>query len=185
VVAVGNSSGFVEPLEATALGVIAMQARLLADTLVDCDAQPSPSHVWAYNEYNARNWDSIRRFIAVHYKYNTRLDTPFWRHCQEKTDLAGAQRVVEFYEQNGPSMMWAKQVFLDSFDSFGFQGYAALLMGMKVPYRKTYVPSEKDLQVWKAWQEHNRQRAMRALTVQQTLAAIRRPGWKWAGNEKM
>src|SRR4030095_13528653 len=33
VVAIGNASGFVEPLEATALGVIAMQCRLLAGSL--------------------------------------------------------------------------------------------------------------------------------------------------------
>jgi tryptophan halogenase len=185
VVAAGNASGFVEPLEATALGVISMQSRLLADTLIDCDAQPSPSHMRAYNEYNGRNWDSIRRFIAIHYKYNTRIDTPFWRECREKTDLAGAERVVEFFRENGPSIMWGKQVLLDSFDSFGLHGYNALLLGMKVPYRMTYEPSEKDWKAWKTWQEKMRQRAMRALSVKESLEIIRRPGWKWAGNQVM
>ena len=33
------------------------------------------------NRYNARAWDDIRDFLAVHYKFNTRIDTPFWRAC--------------------------------------------------------------------------------------------------------
>jgi tryptophan halogenase len=181
VVAVGNASGFVEPLEATALGVISIQSRLLADALLDCDRQPSPSHVRAYNQYNARNWDSIRRFIAIHYKFNTRLDTPFWQHCRQKTDLAGAEPVVEFYQQNGPSTMWGKTILLDSFDSVGLQGYATMLLGMKVPHRKTHQPTENEWQTWRLWQQKNKQMAMKSLTVRQTLDAIRNPAWKWTG----
>src|SRR5699024_2544701 len=87
VVAVGNASGFVEPLEATALGVIAMQSRLLADTLAESRGEIRPTHVRLFNDHNARHWDSVRDFIAVHYKFNARLDTPFWRHCRAETDL--------------------------------------------------------------------------------------------------
>jgi tryptophan halogenase len=185
VVAVGNASGFVEPLEATALGVISMQSRLLADTLIDCDAKPSASQARLYNQYNARNWDAIRRFIALHYKFNTRLDTPFWRECREKTDLAGAEPVVEFFRENGPSIMWGKELLLDSFDSFGLHGYSTMLLGMKVPYRRTHEPTQKEWEIWRAWQEAMKQRALRALGVKETLAAIRRPGWKWVGNERV
>jgi len=35
VVAIGNSAGFVEPLEATAIGAICMQSRLLAESLLE------------------------------------------------------------------------------------------------------------------------------------------------------
>src|SRR6185437_2171893 len=90
VVAIGNANGFVEPLEATALGVISMQSRLLADTLVESDRQIRRWDVTGFNRHHGRYWDSIRRFIAIHYKFNDRIDTPFWRACREKTDLAGA-----------------------------------------------------------------------------------------------
>ncbi len=77
VVAIGNASGFVEPLEATSLGAIGSECALLAETLLDCDFQPNTSQVREFNRAMATNWDNIRRFLAIHYKFNTRLDTPF------------------------------------------------------------------------------------------------------------
>ena len=84
VVAVGNASGFVEPLEATALGVIAMQSRILAGSRVDADRELRPTQVKAFNRHHAMNRDSIRAFIALHYRFNDRpgFDTPFWRACR-------------------------------------------------------------------------------------------------------
>ena len=102
VVAVGNASGFVEPLEATALGVIAMQSRLLAESLYASDRQPRPTQAAMFNRFHTMNWDAIRGFLAIHYKFNTRLDTPFWRHCRAETDLAGGAPIAEFFKENGP-----------------------------------------------------------------------------------
>src|SRR5438445_12304123 len=87
VVGIGNAVGFVEPLEATALQVICVEAITLADALGDSLGAPTPSLVRLYNEFNARVWDDIRDFLAVHYKFNTRLDTPFWRACRADTQL--------------------------------------------------------------------------------------------------
>src|SRR5205823_7761667 len=82
VVAVGNATGFVEPLEATALQVICVEASTLADSLLDSLCEPTPTLVALYNRYNGDQWDDIRNFLAIHYKFNTRLETPFWRACQ-------------------------------------------------------------------------------------------------------
>ena len=106
-VAIGNSAGFVEPLEATALQVICVEASALADSLADSLCDPPPSMVKLYNRYNGGQWDDIRNFLAVHYKFNTRLDTPFWRHCREHVALHGAEPVVDFYRENGPSVVAA------------------------------------------------------------------------------
>jgi tryptophan halogenase len=131
-----------------------------------------------FNLYNARNWDGIRRFISVHYKYNTRLDTPFWRACREKTDLAGAEPVVEYFQENGPSTVWGKTL-LEQNDTFGLGGYLALLMGQKVPYRRTHTPTDDEIKGIQAWRARNREAAVRAMTVKEALAAIRTPGWTW------
>jgi len=178
VVAVGNASGFVEPLEATALGVVAMQSRLLADTLLDCDRQPPPTALREYNNHHARSWDCIRDFIAVHYKFNTRLDTPFWQHCRETTDIGAAQRIVEVYQENGPTSHWAPTLF-DPFDPFQQVGYVAMLVGQKVPYHKSYSPSAGHLRLLEKQRQHYQTAALRAMTVQEALAAIRHPKWKW------
>jgi tryptophan halogenase len=179
VMAIGNASGFVEPLEATALGVIAMQSRLLADTLIDSGRAPTPSHIAEYNEYHRINWSAIRAFIAVHYKFNTRLDTEFWRACREKVDLTPiAQRVVDFYRQNGPSRLW-EPTLLHSLDQFGLAGYYALLLGQQVPYERRWQPSERELKIWNERKQKMQKTAQTALSVKDALDAIRSPKWKW------
>lgn len=178
VLAIGNACGFVEPLEATALGVIAMQSRLLADTLLDCDRQLRPTQISNYNDWHARNWDSIRGFIAVHYKYNTRIDTPFWRACQADTVLGRAEPIVEYYQQNGPSSMWQPTLF-DEFDQFKMGGYASMMVGMKVPYQQTHSPTTAELRTWEAKRARFKDMASRAMTVKESLDAIRAPSWRW------
>jgi tryptophan halogenase len=178
VVAVGNAAGFVEPLEATALGVIAMQSRLLADTLLDANGAPRPTQQAQYNRFHQRTWEQIRDFLSVHYAFNTARDTPFWRHCRAHTDLAGAAEVVEHYRENGPTALW-QPTMLDAYDPFGVGGYSALLLGQKVPFHRTWEPPEAERRLWseklRLWDES----ARRAMTVKEALAVVRSPKWKW------
>ena len=178
VVAVGNASGFVEPLEATALGVIAMQCRLLVGSLVDADRQIRPAHVREFNDHHARLWDNIRGFIAMHYKFNTRLSTPFWRECQEKTDLAGAARVVEHYQENGPTSFWGPTL-LYPLEPFKTGGYYTLLVGMQVPYKHRHQPSDAERHWWDNWRRRNQRVAQNAVPVKEALAAVHAPDWDW------
>lgn len=103
VVAIGNAGGFVEPLEATGLAAIVLQSRYLAETLLDGDRVVTPSSRNYYNRILTRNWDGIRDFLSIHYRFNTRLDTPFWQHCRAECDVAGAAEFMEVYREHGPS----------------------------------------------------------------------------------
>jgi tryptophan 7-halogenase len=178
VVAIGNATGFVEPLEATALGVIAMQCRLLADCLVESRRRPNDPLRHCVNDYHGRNWDAVRRFLAVHYRYNTRLDTPYWRHCREKTELAGAEEVVDFYRCNGPSLL-ATDILIDKFDQFGLTGYYAMLLGQRVPHEAPYEPQPAERAAWQQRSAAMEQVARRAVPVAEALDAVRAPGWRW------
>jgi tryptophan halogenase len=178
VVAVGNASGFVEPLEATALGVIAAQSEALADTLWSSDCRPTPTQRRLVNDAHARHWDAIRGFIAMHYKLNTRLDTPFWRHCRAETDLAAAAPIVEYFRENGPDNFWEPGL-IDPFDEFKFRGYATLLVGQAVPYANPYDPPAQVRDTWRTLCRQNGEAAQRAMTVEETLASLRSPTWKW------
>lgn len=179
VVAIGNASGFVEPLEATALGVIARQTVTLTDVLLNSDQQPPPSQIRLYNRQNALFWDSIRGFLALHYKFNTRLDTPFWQHCREKTELASASPIVEYFEENGPDGYWAHVLLDNPADQFTLGGYLTMLVGMKVPYRHTWKPGPEDLARFEANRNQQRRIALGGFTVSQTLDALRSPNWIW------
>jgi tryptophan halogenase len=177
VVAIGNAGGFVEPLEATALGAIAFQSRTLVDALLECDRDPTAAVRRNYNRMHAAVWDDVRDFLAVHYKFNTRVDTRFWRHCREHTDLAGASGVVEAYRETGPSMWLESAVPRESV--FGVPGYLAMLVGQQVPHAGAGRPTEPERRTWEAQRQRYRAMAARGLTVRETLAAIRSPKWKW------
>ncbi len=171
VVAMGNASGFVEPLEATALSVIANRAQLLTETLIGSERNVPQVRIDLYNRHHAAVWESIRRFLAVHYRYNFRLDTPFWRACQATVDIDSAQPIVEYYDRCGPDSAW-EAMLVDRLDVFGLGGYLALLVGQQVPTQYEYKPSSRE---WAIWNEHRRQlqqAAQGALTTEQTFAAL-------------
>jgi tryptophan halogenase len=178
VVGMGNASGFVEPLEATALMCICLQSRALADGLMDNDDCPTPSMKSMFNQYLGGLWDEIRDFLSVHYKFNTRLDTPFWNRCRTETALHGASRLVEYYQENGPSVL-ARDVLMEPNSPFGIEGYYTMLVGMKVPHARPFKVPPAEHSRWENHRRRNQQGANKALDVRQALAAIRGPKWKW------
>ena len=178
VVAVGNAAGFVEPLEATALQIICVEASTLADSLLDSLCEPTPTLIHLYNDYNAQAWDDIRDFLAVHYKFNRRLATPFWEACRADTQLHNAEFLVDFYKENGPSVVAGAQLLHPS-NSFGMDGYLALLVGQQVPHAKVYTPTAAEQKIWRDRCNTWAMEARRAMDVKQGLEAIRQPGMKW------
>jgi len=178
VVAIGNASGFVEPLEATSLHVICDESRFLTQILQDSDREPTRTLKESYNKLVAKEWDEIRQFLAVHYRYNDRLDTPFWRACRADVDLVAAQPLVEYYEENGPST-FGRNTVLQPMDIFGMEGYLTMLVGQKLPHRRKATPSEAEWHVWNGIRAEHRTRAETGLTIPEALRSISSPNWTW------
>lgn len=86
----GNAAGFLEPLEATAIGTAIVQARSVAHWIADHGPASStdPSELADFNDaiitYILR--DSL--FLAWHYAGGSRWDTPFWRHARRGIERA-------------------------------------------------------------------------------------------------
>jgi tryptophan halogenase len=171
VVAIGNSSGFVEPLEATALGVIAARSQLVSQMLTECDRQIEPFEVDLYNQHHARLWDSIRDFLASHYRFNLSPDTPFWRHCRNETDIGAATQMVEYYKEYGPTGMWGP-LLTDHIDGFGTKGYLMLLVGQKVPHKRHHAPAPQEAAAWASIKRQHVEAARTAMTVKEALQAL-------------
>ena len=76
-VAIGLSSGFVEPLEANALFTIITGVQLLSQTVNNY--QKNKVLDWStYNERLTETIDDIADFLLVHYTLSQRTDTDFW-----------------------------------------------------------------------------------------------------------
>jgi tryptophan halogenase len=179
VVALGNSGGFVEPLEATALFVICNAARALAIALADSECDPPPTMRDVYNRTVTRMWEEIRDFLAIHYRFNTRLDTPFWQHCRRETALHGAERIVQYYEENGPSTAFACDLLTPETSIFHLEGFYALLLGQKVPHRCVRPATADEQQILAKLRATHAAHARGGFGVSESLALIRSPQWTW------
>jgi tryptophan 7-halogenase len=179
VVAIGNSYGFVEPLEATALGAIASQIDSLVSILYDADREIRPTYVQIHNTAQAEGWDSIRGFIAMHYKFNQRLDTPFWQASRHDVDLAKGKPLVEYYLDNGPAPYWSAMLAGNS-EVYHLPDFATLMIGQKIPWRHMPVPGAAEQARWEALRQAHLRRAQAAMTVKEALAATQAPDWDWS-----
>ncbi|MAT92411.1 MAG: hypothetical protein CME59_07400 [Halioglobus sp.] len=179
VVAIGNSAGFVEPLEATAIAAICSAAKMLAQTLAqagDCAVRDSNRDI--FNRYNERSWDTIADFLAVHYRFNTRMDNAFWRSCVNEVDLRGAQPIVDYYRDNGPCNHW-QLILEDPLCRFRLDGYYTLLLGQGVAHAQLDTPSARERDAFAQLQKATVQYAARGVGVTEALGAVRGEHWQW------
>ena len=179
VVAVGNAAGFVEPLEATALMVVCAESQNLVEALLHTGLEPTPSMRRLYNDTAADTWDEIRDFLAVHYKFNTRLDTPFWRQCRAETDVGDAADLLEFYEENGPTGFARHRLRHGSGINFGIEGWLVMLVGNRMPYRGRHAASAEEQSTWRRHCGDYAAQARSAYGVKETLEFVRHPNWAW------
>lgn len=179
VVAIGNASGFVEPLEATSLATICDEARMLCVLLNECNCRPTESTRTALNTLTGNAWDQIRQFLGIHYKFNRRLDTPFWKACRADVDIRGARAIVDYYSDHGPATSMRYAV-LSPLDMFGMDGYLAHLVGQQVPTSSSLNVAPDEQHTWQGFIEENRRIAIyESLDVREAYQRILGPHWQW------
>ena len=178
VVAVGNAAGFVEPLEATALMVVTQQCEHLVTMLEHTARQPTPTVRALYNQMICESFDDTRDFLALHYKLNTRLDNPFWRHCCADTDMGALGPLLEFYKENGPTGV-ARYMLPTQMNNFGIEGYLVMLVGNQAPYQARHILTAAEQHMWAVNRSAFTSKALHGLTVAESLRVIRSSGWNW------
>lgn len=170
-VAIGNSYGFVEPLESTAIHMIVLTLELLTTHF------PSSRHDHAVkqtlNRKVAERWDALRWFLGIHYRFNHRLDTPFWRTARSEVDISGAEERVALFRERAP-LSYRTSLFYTVLPPEFFSddhSFDTLLMGLDVPAR--YVEPAEDRATWERRRSSLRQVARGALPQAAALDWLR------------
>lgn len=101
VAALGNAYGFVEPLESTSLHLLVRQIGLLV-RLLPWHPDEADGRLALANRRVAGWWDYVAWFLALHFRFNRRSDTSFWRACREKADVSAFGELLETYRRRGP-----------------------------------------------------------------------------------
>lgn len=172
VVAIGNAAGFVEPLEATAIGFMSTAIDHLVAFLRTGGGSVAEVHRTLYNRHQEGNWTQTRDFLAMHYKVNGLDQSEFWDFCRNDQPLGDAQEILDYYTAVGPDFR-ALQPRLRT-DVFGAEGYLSILVGQKVPHRRKGVVSEGEHRTWDRWKQNCSTRGRGGMDMAEYLSRIRR-----------
>jgi len=119
-IAMGLSSGFIEPLESTSIHLIQRSIiRLMQMFPYDGVRQPD---VDEFNNQMNYEIEHVRDFIILHYHVTERTDTPFWRQCRSMDIPESLTHRIELFKQTG-------RVFKIPTELFGENSWIQVMLG--------------------------------------------------------
>ncbi len=148
VISIGLSSGFIEPLESTALYTVEFAVSALCDYFPHGEGDLEVVRR-KYNAVNEALFDEILDFINLHYCLSQRADTAFWREATKRermTETIAAR--LALWRRKPPSHL----DFDKPLQLFSQQSYEYILYGMNfkgndtAPLRQAPVVISKQVQ---------------------------------------
>lgn len=125
-VAVGMAAGFIEPLEASALVMVELSARIIVEEL---PATRSTMDIVArrFNERFGYRWQRIIDFLKLHYVLSRRDDSDYWRDNRSRASIPDTLLdLVELWRFRPPGLSDLPQVD----EIFSAASYQYVLYGM-------------------------------------------------------
>jgi tryptophan halogenase len=110
--AVGLSSGFLEPLESTSIHLIQVAIMKLLELFPHREV--NPVLVDQYNREMDILYDHIRDFIIAHYKVTERDDTPFWQYCRNMEIPDSLAAKLALFQERGEAHMVPGDLFSET-----------------------------------------------------------------------
>ncbi len=123
VVAMGLSSGFIEPLESTSIHLIQNAIALLLNLFPDrrfLDVERDQ-----FNRIMQDKYEYIRNFIILHYAATTRGDSDYWNYCRTMPLPAGLEETIKLWRAKGRTIH-------SGFDLFGPTSWVAVMLGQNI-----------------------------------------------------
>ncbi|MEK9989993.1 MAG: tryptophan halogenase family protein, partial [Halieaceae bacterium] len=119
-IALGLSSGFIEPLESTSIHFI--QNGIMWLLLMFPDSVMSQASVDEYNNKLRGEAERIRDFIVLHYFANQRTGEPFWDMCRDLPIPESLSQRMALFKETG-------RVFKPQDDVFSENSWVQVMMG--------------------------------------------------------
>jgi tryptophan 7-halogenase len=137
VVAIGLSSGFLEPLESTSIHLIQTGIEKLLHLFPDRSFRQAD--IDFYNKAIAREFEQVRDLIVFHYAANGRRGQPLWDHCRDMDLPESLQARMDLYRGYGRVFRSEDELFspLSWTEVFEGQGlnaerYDPLMLGIPI-----------------------------------------------------
>jgi tryptophan halogenase len=118
--ALGLASGFVEPLEATSIHLIARGMDFFLRYFPDRSCDPSLAR--EYNRRMIADYEEVRDFIVLHYCSTARDDTEFWQWCRNVELPDSLQERIELFRAHGALREGVDELFRSSSWQSVFEG---------------------------------------------------------------
>jgi tryptophan 7-halogenase len=123
VIALGLSSGFVEPLESTSIHLIMVAiTRLLQMFPFSDDVDGLRDR---FNKMSRVELEKIRDFIILHYHQTERTDSPFWNYCRTMSVPDSLKARIETFRENA-------HAYQDGDDLFRVDSWVQVLLGQRL-----------------------------------------------------
>ena len=121
--ALGLSSGFLEPLESTSIHLVQAAITKFLDFFPM--REPDQILIDRFNDEMRFQYETIRDFIIGHYKVTEREDTEFWRYCKHMSIPDSLAQKIELFMERG-------EVKPQSSDLFSEVSWFAMLYGQGI-----------------------------------------------------
>lgn len=119
-VALGLSSGFLEPLESTSIHLVQAGIARLLEMLPTRGFEPADAR--RYNRLMTDEFESVRDFLILHFHATERADTPYWNHVRTMAIPETLAERIRIYRATG-------RVFREANDLFTKTSWLAVMDG--------------------------------------------------------
>ncbi|MBU2893307.1 tryptophan 7-halogenase [Colwellia sp. D2M02] len=128
-IAVGLSSGFLEPLESTSIALVetAIEKIILSFNT----PHYNDNDINRFNEVNALEYERVRDFIIFHYKANQRNDSPMWQRYRDMEIPEKLAEKMQQFKETGNIIRYPWEIF-------GADSWLAVFNGLN------YLPTNYD-----------------------------------------
>jgi tryptophan halogenase len=112
VVAIGLSSGFLEPLESTSIHLIQSGIAKLLSLFPTRDCYPETAE--QFNRVFAADVESIRDFLVMHYHCSTGRCEPMWEYCQHMSLPESLAYKLAHFTRTGRIVLTTDELFKEA-----------------------------------------------------------------------